>query len=237
MQDTQDPEITVEWNATKTRGFCASINRVKGQRQALAQPESWDHWDQSTQENTWAAEATELLGQGPLGLHHQPGDKAETQTPGHLPCQRRVGLQGGLWPQESGGGSELQTSVHLPCKRRACLQRVFWPLGHRRELVSQECWQRLKNHRRNKVQQETARASNTRDYQKAKVKQKKLTNRNQDHWALSEPSNLTTASPGYPNTPKKQDSDLKLYLMMLVENFKKEINNSLKEHRRTLLNR
>jgi hypothetical protein len=41
------------------------------------------------------------------------------------------------------GGSELQTSVHLPCKRRACLQRLLWPLGLRRELDSQESWQRL----------------------------------------------------------------------------------------------
>jgi hypothetical protein len=36
-------------------------------------------------------------------------------------------------------------------------------------------------------------------------------------------------SPGYPNTPEKQDSDLRSYLIMLVEDFKKEINNSLKE--------
>jgi hypothetical protein len=34
--------------------------------------------------------------------------------------------------------------------------------------------------------------------------------------------------PGYPNTPEKQDSNLKSYLMMLIENFK-DINNSLKE--------
>jgi hypothetical protein len=39
----------------------------------------------------------------------------------------------------------------------------------------------------------------------------------------------TTASHGYPNTPQKQISDLKSYLMMLVEDFKKGINNSLKE--------
>jgi hypothetical protein len=39
----------------------------------------------------------------------------------------------------------------------------------------------------------------------------------------------TTASPGYPNTPEKQDSDLNSYGMMLVEDFKKEINKSLKE--------
>jgi hypothetical protein len=36
-------------------------------------------------------------------------------------------------------------------------------------------------------------------------------------------------SPGYPNTPEKQNLDLKSYLMMLVEDFKKGINNSLKE--------
>jgi DNA anti-recombination protein RmuC len=63
----------------------------------------------------------------------------------------------------------------------------------------------------------------------AKGKCKNLTNRNQDHSASSEPSTLTTASPGYPNTPEKQDLDLKPYLMMLVEDFKKGINNSLKE--------
>jgi hypothetical protein len=35
--------------------------------------------------------------------------------------------------------------------------------------------------------------------------------------------------PGYPNTPEKQDSNLKSYLMMLIEDLKKDINNSLKE--------
>ena len=63
----------------------------------------------------------------------------------------------------------------------------------------------------------------------AKGKHKNIANRNQEHWASSEPSTPTTMSPGYPNTPEKQDSDLKSYLMMLVEDFKKGINNSLKE--------
>jgi hypothetical protein len=63
----------------------------------------------------------------------------------------------------------------------------------------------------------------------AKGKCKNLTNRNQDHSVSLEPSTPTTASPGYLNTPKKQDSDLKSYLMMLVEDFKKGIKNSLKE--------
>jgi hypothetical protein len=67
----------------------------------------------------------------------------------------------------------------------------------------------------------------------AKGKCKNVTNRNQDHSASSEPSTPITGSPGYPNTPKKQDSDLKSYLMMLVEDFKKGINNSLKEIQNT----
>ena len=46
--------------------------------------------------------------------------------------------------------------------------------------------------------------------------------------APSEPSSSTTASPGYPNTLEKQDLDFKSHLMMLIEDFKKEINNSLK---------
>jgi hypothetical protein len=63
----------------------------------------------------------------------------------------------------------------------------------------------------------------------AKGKDKNLTKRNQNHSPLSEPSTPTSASSGYPNTPENQDSDLKLYLMMLVEDIKKGINNSLKE--------
>ena len=65
----------------------------------------------------------------------------------------------------------------------------------------------------------------------AKGKCKNLTNKNQDHSASSEPSTPTTASPGYPNTTEKQDlkQDLKSYLIMLVEDIKKGINNSLEE--------
>jgi ribosome recycling factor len=63
----------------------------------------------------------------------------------------------------------------------------------------------------------------------AKGKRKNLAKRNQDYWSPSETSMPTTASSGYPNTPQKQDSDLKSYLMKLVEDFKKGINNSLKK--------
>jgi hypothetical protein len=63
----------------------------------------------------------------------------------------------------------------------------------------------------------------------AKGKRKNLTKRNQDHSPSSEASTPTSASPGYPNTPEMQDSDLKLYVLMLVEDIKKDFNNSLKE--------
>ena len=62
-----------------------------------------------------------------------------------------------------------------------------------------------------------------------KGKCKNLTNKNQDHSTSSEPSTSTSDSPGYPNTPEKLDPDLKAYLMMMVEDIKKDYNKSLKE--------
>jgi hypothetical protein len=58
---------------------------------------------------------------------------------------------------------------------------------------------------------------------------KNINNRHQGHLASSEPGSPTTVSHRYHNTPEKQDSDLKSHLMMMIENFKKDINNSLKE--------
>jgi hypothetical protein len=63
----------------------------------------------------------------------------------------------------------------------------------------------------------------------AKGKYKNLTNKNQDHSPSSEPSIPTSDSPGHPNTLEKLDPDLKAYLMMMVEDIKKDFNNSLKE--------
>jgi hypothetical protein len=63
----------------------------------------------------------------------------------------------------------------------------------------------------------------------AKGKHKNLTNRNQDHSPSSERSTPTSASPGHLNTPEKLDPDLKAYLLMMVEDIKKDFNNSLKE--------
>ena len=67
-----------------------------------------------------------------------------------------------------------------------------------------------------------------------KGKRKNITNRNQDHSPSSEPSTPTSPSPGHPNTPEKLDPDLKAHLMMMVEDIKKDFNNS-KKYRRTLL--
>ena len=78
-------------------------------------------------------------------------------------------------------------------------------------------------HRRNKLQAKTA---NTRDYKMTRGKHKNISNRNQGYLALLEPSS-TTASPGYSNVSEKQDSDLKSHLRKVIEDFKKDINNSL----------
>jgi hypothetical protein len=58
---------------------------------------------------------------------------------------------------------------------------------------------------------------------------KNLTNINQDQSPSSEPSTPTLSSPGHPDTPEKLHSDLKAYLMMMVEDIKKDFDNSLKE--------
>jgi hypothetical protein len=59
-------------------------------------------------------------------------------------------------------------------------------------------------------------------------KYKNISNRNQGYLPSSEPNSPTLASPGYTITLEKQDLDLKSLLMM-IEDFKKDISNSLKE--------
>ena len=68
-----------------------------------------------------------------------------------------------------------------------------------------------------------------------KGKHKNPTNRNQGYLVTSEPSSPTTASPRYSNTLEKQELDLKSYLMTLIEDFKKDINNFLKEIQEALI--
>jgi hypothetical protein len=149
----------------------------------------------------------------PLGTFLARGESASRE--GSDPVTKEVDLSSRLLGTFSARGE-------LAC------QKGLWPLGLRRG-TPRSAHRGLQNHRRNKLQPTTARTSNTREFQMAKGKHKNLTHRNQNHWVSSEPSRPTIASPGYPNTPKKQDSDLKSYLMMLVEDFKKDVNNSLKE--------
>jgi hypothetical protein len=63
----------------------------------------------------------------------------------------------------------------------------------------------------------------------AKGKRKNLTNRKTNHSPSSERSTPTSPSRGHPNTPEKLDPGLKAYLMMMVEDIKKNFNNSLKD--------
>jgi chromosome segregation ATPase len=64
-------------------------------------------------------------------------------------------------------------------------------------------------------------------------KHNNLTNRKQDHSPSSECSTPTSPSPGHPNRCKNLDPDLKTYLMMIVEDIKKDFNNTLKEIQNT----
>jgi len=66
----------------------------------------------------------------------------------------------------------------------------------------------------------------------ARGKQRKLSNRNQDYLASSEPSSPTKANARYPNTHRKARRGCKKsHFMMMMEDFKKDINNSLREIR------
>jgi hypothetical protein len=69
----------------------------------------------------------------------------------------------------------------------------------------------------------------------ARGKYKNVTNRNQGYLASPEPSSPNTASSRYYIMQEKQDSNLKSLLMMMREDLKKDINNSLK-YRRAQIN-
>jgi hypothetical protein len=69
----------------------------------------------------------------------------------------------------------------------------------------------------------------------AKGKHKNPTNKNQDHSPSSERSTPSPPSPGHPNTTEKLDPDLKAYLMMMVEDIKKDLITHLKKYRKILL--
>ena len=60
-------------------------------------------------------------------------------------------------------------------------------------------------------------------------KHKNISNRKQGYLVSSDPNSPNIGSPGYTIQPEKQDSDLKSLFMTMIEDFKKDINNSLKE--------
>uniref|UniRef100_A0ABK0LEB8 Nucleic acid binding protein n=1 Tax=Rattus norvegicus TaxID=10116 RepID=A0ABK0LEB8_RAT len=63
----------------------------------------------------------------------------------------------------------------------------------------------------------------------ARGKHRNPSNRNQDYMASSEPNCPTKANTEYPNTPEKQVLVSKSYLIMMLEDFKKDVKNSLRE--------
>jgi hypothetical protein len=82
-------------------GGCQGPQRNLPSAGPLAHPGPQDHWRTCRQQKQQS-----FLDRAPSDLYLQPEGRAETQTPGNFSCQR-VHLQGGLWPQDSGGRSEL----------------------------------------------------------------------------------------------------------------------------------
>jgi hypothetical protein len=80
-----------------------------------------------------------------------------------------------------------------------------------------------------RLQTEIFRSANIRDNQMVRSKHKIIGHRSQYTLTPPKPRSLTTASPGYSNTPEKQNADLKSYFIKILESFKKDINKSLKE--------
>jgi hypothetical protein len=64
------------------------------------------------------------------------------------------------------------------------------------------------------------------------AKSNNRSNTNQGYLASSETNTSTIAIPGYTITPEKQDMDLKSLIMMMMEDYKKDIKN----YRRTEVN-
>uniref|UniRef100_A0ABK0L1P8 Nucleic acid binding protein n=1 Tax=Rattus norvegicus TaxID=10116 RepID=A0ABK0L1P8_RAT len=63
----------------------------------------------------------------------------------------------------------------------------------------------------------------------ARGKRRNPSNRNQDYMAPLEPNSPIKTNMEYPNTPEKQDLVSKSFLIMMLEDFKKDMKNSLRE--------
>jgi hypothetical protein len=73
----------------------------------------------------WAAEATELLGQGPFRISSSIRRQSSDPDPWTPSLPEESLPPGRVLTPRIRRRSEFQNSVYLPCKRRACLQRVF----------------------------------------------------------------------------------------------------------------
>jgi len=67
---------------------------------------------------------------------------------------------------------------------------------------------------------EIAEQGSARHKQMGRGKHRNPNNRNQDYMESSEPNSPTKANTEYPNTPEKQDLDLKSHLIMLMEDLR-----------------
>jgi hypothetical protein len=65
------------------------------------------------------------------------------------------------------------------------------------------------------------------------MQHKNISSRIQFDLVTSDPSSPTTVSPGYPDPPIKQDSDLNSHFMIMIEDFKKVWIAPLRKHRET----
>jgi hypothetical protein len=66
-----------------------------------------------------------------------------------------------------------------------------------------------------------------------KDKHKIISNRSQNTWASSDPGSPIIEIPRYTNIPENLKSVLKYYLIKVIESFKEDIKNSLKEIQKT----
>jgi hypothetical protein len=146
-----------------------------------------------------------------------PTSTDKTTTSLQIPYPREILTEtSGHRNQGSAGDSILLVSAPQTWPCTAALHPKFLPerSGLLGVLTDTQAY------RKDKSKSETARPANTRDNHVAKCKHKNISNRNQDYFASSEPSSPTTVNPGYPNTPEKQDSEIKSYLMMMIKDFK-----------------
>jgi hypothetical protein len=155
-----------------------------------------------------------------------PESTCETTNSAQIPVPRGTHL-------ESSGHGNQRTVLDRILPVFVCTVELTCATALHTKVPPREGWSPsnadTQTYRRDMPQPETKRPVNTTDNQMTRGKCKNISNRNQGYLPSSEPSSTTTASSGYPNTLEKQNSDLKSHLMMMIVNFKKDINNSLKE--------